>query len=176
MKRYCVRRPERLLVSAGVHPVSLGNCASSKSSARHFACKHSKLADGTLAIFDYKSGKSRPQDWLEERPSNPQLLVYLRAAHAPVAALAAVHLTASRVNYRGIADRSGRLPKVAGLDEAWPQQLDRWRNHVEALAIDFLAGRAVLDPLGDACRRCHMHCFCRIADAVPSSDGAEQDD
>jgi ATP-dependent helicase/nuclease subunit B len=135
-----------------------------------------ELADGTLAIFDYKSGKSRPQDWLEERPSNPQLLVYLRAAHAPVAALAAVHLTASRVNYRGIADRNGRLPKVAGLDEAWPQQLDRWRNHVEALAIDFLAGRAVLDPLGDACRRCHMHCFCRIADAVSSSDGAEQDD
>ena len=135
-----------------------------------------EFADGTLAIFDYKSGKSKPQDWLEARPSNPQLLVYLRAAQAPVAALAAVHLTASRVDYRGIADRRDRLPKVAGLDAAWAAQVERWSNHVDALAEDFLRGRAVLDPLGDACRRCHMHCFCRIADANSDVERGAQGD
>jgi ATP-dependent helicase/nuclease subunit B len=134
-----------------------------------------ELADGTLVIFDYKTGQPRPQDWLEQRPANPQLLVYLRAAQTRVAALATVHLTAARVLYRGIADRADRLPKVEGLQDAWPRQLESWHGYVERLVTDFLAGHAVLDPLGDACRLCHLHAFCRVADADLNNEGVEQD-
>jgi probable DNA repair protein len=135
-----------------------------------------ELSDGTLVIFDYKTGQPRAQDWLAERPSNPQLLVYLRAAQAPVSALAAVHLTAARVLYRGIADRDDRLPKVDGLEESWPQQIESWHHYVERLVRDFLAGRAILDPLGDACRLCHLHGFCRVADATLAVEDVDRND
>lgn len=121
-----------------------------------------ELDDGTQIIFDYKSGHvSRPQ-WLQPRPSDPQLLVYLHAATAPVAALALVELQPHAVRFRGQADSDARLPRVESLP-AWPAQLESWRHAVARLAQDFLAGGAQLDPVEDACEHCHLHAFCRIA-------------
>jgi probable DNA repair protein len=135
-----------------------------------------ELADGTSIIFDYKSGKPARLDWLSDRLTQPQLLVYERAAGVEVAALAAVHLLPRRLQYRGLADHSGRLPRLEVLSaeagqgagtgrEEWHAQRERWRVALERLARDFLAGRAQLDPAAHACRTCHLHALCRIADA-----------
>lgn len=140
-----------------------------------------ELADGTLAIFDYKSGRPQPQDWLGARPSHPQLLVYLLSVTERVSALAAVHLGPARPSFRGIADRKGRLPGVEALeaaggataDEAWATQGERWRGLIEQLARDFLAGHAAVDPAPQACRTCHLHGFCRIGELDPAdADGS----
>ena len=143
-----------------------------------------ELPDGTSVIFDYKTGRPQPQDWLSERISNPQLLVYLLAARPPVSAIVTVYLTAARVSFKGIADQKGRVPGVDGLKtadaataaQAWQDQIARWRSHVEALTRDFLAGRAEVDPVEQACRTCHLHCFCRIADIAPAAEGASPDE
>jgi probable DNA repair protein len=135
-----------------------------------------ELEDGTSIIFDYKSGKPARLDWLSERLAQPQLLVYECAAGVEVAALAAVHLLPRRLHYRGLADRSGRLPRLEVLTaqvgqgagtarDEWHAQSERWRAALERLARDFLAGRAQLDPAAHACRTCHLHALCRIADA-----------
>jgi len=147
-----------------------------------------ELTEGESVIFDYKTGKPKPQDWQGERVANPQLLVYLQALVEPVVGMATVHLVSARVGYRGIADRKGRLPRVDALkselpaEEAWADQLLRWRGHVEQLARDFLTGRAVADPMPQACRICHLHAVCRIADinenlaSVLEPDGLSADD
>lgn len=134
-----------------------------------------QLEDGTHVIFDYKSGAPQTQDWLGERVTHPQLLVYMLSVGADVSALATVQLNPARVGFKGIADRKGRLPRVTGLESAsrWPEQQEHWRQAIERLATDFLAGAATLDPLENACRTCHLHAFCRIADTLKEDPGVD---
>ena len=125
-----------------------------------------ELQDGSRIIFDYKSGRAGAPDWLAERISDPQLLAYLLAVGDSVVALATIHLGGERVRYRGLADRSGRLPQLE-LAGHWQAQVARWRGALERLAGAFLAGSAAVDPTEHACRICHLHALCRIAETTP---------
>ena len=123
-----------------------------------------RLEDGTHAILDYKSGRAMTPDWEVQRTTHPQLLVYLQAAGVPVSALAVAHLDPKSVVFKGIGDQDSRLPGLkAGGD--WSAQLAGWRQQVAGLAADFLRGHASVDPMDGACDYCHLHAFCRIADA-----------
>ncbi len=145
-----------------------------------------ELDDGTRIILDYKTGKPAALDWLSDRLSDPQLLVYLLATGGHVGALAAVHLTAAGIAYRGMADRPGRLPRVPGIASvlrvpseagdapaaaAWRDQVRRWGTLLERLARDFLSGSAAVDPVESACRICHLQTFCRVSEIPESRDG-----
>ena len=130
-----------------------------------------ELDDGTLAILDYKTGKPGPLDWLGDRLEDPQLLVYQLAADGAASTLAEVHLTLGAITLRGLADRRGRLPRLRGLSSdtrsaaaAWREQNDRWRQALERLTSDFIAGAATVDPAPGACRLCHLQTFCRVSE------------
>ncbi|HTY94838.1 MAG TPA: PD-(D/E)XK nuclease family protein [Steroidobacteraceae bacterium] len=129
-----------------------------------------RLADGTHAILDYKSGLARSPDWDEARTTHPQLLVYLLAAGVPVSALAVAHLAPRTVEFRGIGDEEGRLPGLARGAE-WDRQLALWREQVSRLAGDFSSGQARVDPMDGACDQCHLHALCRIAERADVSAG-----
>jgi ATP-dependent helicase/nuclease subunit B len=134
-----------------------------------------RLADGSLALVDYKTGEPRKEDWFGARPSQPQLLVYLRAMEeGTVAALANAHLTVEGTTFRGVADAAGRLPRVAGLGsrDAWRGQVRTWRGIVEQAVHDFVHGRALRDPIEGACEVCHLRAVCRIGDAT-AADSAK---
>jgi RecB family exonuclease len=122
-----------------------------------------RLADGSHAILDYKSGRAVTADWEVERTTHPQLLVYLQAAGVPVSALAVAHLDPKSVVFKGVGDRDGRLPGVKAAGD-WARQLVQWREQVARLAGDFVRGHASVDPMDGACDHCHLHAFCRIAD------------
>ncbi|HVO48048.1 MAG TPA: PD-(D/E)XK nuclease family protein [Steroidobacteraceae bacterium] len=133
-----------------------------------------EIEGGARAILDYKSGRRVSADWYGERPSHPQLLVYLAAEGERVEAIATVNLTAREVCFDGIARFSDLLPRVkvaqlptarsAAEDAAGAWQLRRreWLALVEKLAADFIAGRATVDPKSGACRNCHAISLCRI--------------
>ncbi|MGH8148546.1 MAG: PD-(D/E)XK nuclease family protein, partial [Steroidobacteraceae bacterium] len=130
-----------------------------------------ELDDGTLAVLDYKTGKPAALDWLADRLSEPQLLIYLLAAGGAVSTLAQVELAAGGPDYRGLADRADRLAGVAALsgdaqaaEDAWREQTGRWRSQLEQLVRDFLSGAAAVDPAPLACRSCHLHTFCRVSE------------
>ena len=122
-----------------------------------------RLADGSHAILDYKSGRAVSPDWDVERTTHPQLLVYLQAAGVPVSALAVAHLDPKSVVFKGIGDQDGRLPGVKAAGD-WATQLAQWRQQVAQLAGDFVRGHASVDPMDGACDHCHLQAFCRIAD------------
>jgi ATP-dependent helicase/nuclease subunit B len=126
-----------------------------------------RLADGTHAILDYKTGRAITPDWEVARTTHPQLLVYLLAAGVAVSALAVAHLDPKSVVFKGIGDQDSRLPGVKGLGEegAWTEQRAAWREQVGQLAADFMRGEARVDPMDRACDYCHLQAFCRIADA-----------
>ena len=60
--------------------------------------------------------------------------------------------------------------------DAWETRTREWLARIQRLAADFLAGRAAVDPMPDACKYCHVISVCRISDRgaglVPGNDAA----
>jgi probable DNA repair protein len=136
------------------------------------------LADGGLAILDYKSGAHKTMDWYGEHLSHPQLLAYLAAIGAEVRAVAVVSIAASDVRFAGIGTRADLLPKLKAAQpqpnmpdvEPWTASRHLWRARIEALAGEFLAGNAAVAPAPHACDYCAIASLCRIADHAFKSD------
>ena len=147
-----------------------GELALGESTVRVRMDRVDALADGGLAVLDYKSGRPVRPDWYGERPSHPQLLAYLAALDEPVRALATVNLTAREVGFHGIAASDGLLPRVetartsAGGGDAWDERVAAWKAVLERLAGAFARGEAPVNPKPGACDYCHLHALCRIED------------
>jgi ATP-dependent helicase/nuclease subunit B len=124
-----------------------------------------RLDDGRLIVLDYKSGAPQPFRPLDERPRQAQLLAYAVLTRASVAAVAAVHLGARDIRWRGAAAEPSLLPGL-GRPRAptapWPELLVHWRRVVENLARDYVAGASAVDPLPGACLLCQLPALCRV--------------
>jgi probable DNA repair protein len=144
-----------------------------------------ELPDGSQLIIDYKSGVSRVQDWLGERPARPQLLLYGVAAPDAAAALAFAQVRPRDSRFVGL----GRLAAAPGIAtdigkalkgrmdaDDWEALNNRWCEILERLASEFIAGQAAVDPLSPtSCTWCGLQPLCRVgidvtADA-PDEDG-----
>ena len=124
-----------------------------------------RFADGRCAVIDYKSGQPQAFEGEALRPAHPQLLAYALAAGPTLAAVGSVHLQGSGLHWRGAVDRAGRLPdiKPPKPGQADPAtQLGLWQQRLSALAGEFMAGQARVEPLMGACRHCHLPMLCRI--------------
>jgi probable DNA repair protein len=141
-----------------------------------------RLSDGSRAIIDYKTGAPQRFDAFADRLPQPQLPAYALAAGEGVSAVAMLFLGRNGARWRGLADRSDRLPGVTHAtseDPPWAELLERWRRQLTALVMQFAAGDARPDALAETCRRCHLHALCRVdelrlAVALESSAPAEE--
>ena len=119
------------------------------------------LADGRVLVIDYKTGDSKRRDWLGPRPSAPQLLLYALAEHP--AALAGIAIAGVQRGKCGfITEPKGLLDTTTGV--FLEAQVAQWRGVLEALAGNFMAGDARVDPVRGAptCRHCNFKSLCRI--------------
>ena len=124
-----------------------------------------RLDDGRCIVIDYKSGTGAAFRPMDERPRQPQLLAYALLAAADVAGVAAVHLRAGAVVWRGAAADTALLPPltpVRGPSVPWSDQLAHWRVVIDRLVEQFVAGVSDVDPRAGACRLCHLPALCRI--------------
>ena len=129
-----------------------------------------RLDDGRLVVIDYKSGQPRRFDPAAGRLEQPQLPAYATAVGEAVAAVLALHVGRDAIRVRGVADRRDRirrlLPPPGGM--SWPQLLARWREQLQLLLQEFLAGRAAVEPQPGACELCHLQALCRVdAQSLP---------
>ena len=135
-----------------------------------------RLANGHVAIFDYKSGLPAPVKLTEDRLVDTQLPLYALAATEAgetVDSVALAFVSRGTVNLRGLAaDRSAVKVKVA---PDWVAQLARWRTQLDALAQGFLTGDALRDPVDGACRYCHLHALCRISVLAEEPEFGEEE-
>ncbi len=131
------------------------------------------LDDGSMVILDYKTGQGASHgDWLRDRLGEPQLPLY--AAFAEEGTLGGVAFAKVRRDgkrsFDGVVMREGVLPSrgksilVAG--DAGELSLTtwraRWREAIEGLAADFVAGVAAVDPVGPStCDYCGLDTLCR---------------
>jgi probable DNA repair protein len=146
-----------------------------------------RLADGSLALIDYKTGSNAEvRAWLDERPKLPQLPAYVQALEpGRVGAVAFARVRSGDTGYAGFAHEPGVFPALrAPGDKGWPRDcasweelLGAWRRRLEALAAEYAAGDARLAPdPARACEYCHLGTLCRIAATGAAQPGEEAAD
>jgi len=143
-----------------------------------------RLADGRLAIIDYKTGKVEIAQWSDLRLSEPQLPIYCLGLgpEAVGAVLFAVVRNRHRERgFRGLAATDGLWPSQEKALQAllgergWTDFSDLcayWRTTLTALGDDFANGAAAVDPADPrlTCRYCDLVPLCRIRECAPATD------
>ena len=141
-------------------------------------------SDGARVVIDYKTGSTKNVGWLDERPDEPQLPLYLIASEPAARAIALARVRAGDVGFSGLAADPALLPgrtnQWKGQVVSWGALVDRWSRVLERLAVQFANGDAVVDPkrLPQTCRYCELPTLCRINErggAVIAGAAEEED-
>jgi len=144
-----------------------------------------RLSDGTLLLIDYKTGRVNVNDWVGERPREPQLPFYaLAAVDGEVSGVAFGCLRAGEEGYSGYAaaDVTGTgVRGVASLKRppedaaSWEQLTAQWRRRLTTLVQDFAGGDARVDPRSVAqdCRYCDLSPLCRRHELALATGGED---
>lgn len=146
-----------------------------------------RLLDGGLAIIDYKSGSKSVTDWLSDRPSEPQLPLYVHALGGDARAAGFAILRRGDCRLTGLRDESLDAAEFSPAAEIlgehdpdirnWEALRARWTTVLTQLASDFMQGEARVDPRdgADTCAYCELPTLCRVHEAgVPDTDDGEE--
>ncbi|MFA7480107.1 MAG: PD-(D/E)XK nuclease family protein [Vulcanimicrobiota bacterium] len=133
-----------------------------------------RLADGSLAVLDYKTGSPQVGDWLGERPREPQLPLYSVSHPRPVETICFARIKPGNMEFRGLSSVDEALPGVQASEYAedglktWEQRKAEWTARLEALAQEFHDGHAVVDPAEGpkTCRYCGLEGLCRVEEGL----------
>jgi probable DNA repair protein len=117
--------------------------------------------DGKQWVIDYKSKAPDRKPWLDDRPEEPQLLLYaLLDPH--ICGLLFMELRQGQASYLGLTDEAVELPGVKA-DPHWHDSKATWRSQLEALALEFQHGLCTPTPTrASTCMRCEFQMLCRI--------------
>lgn len=143
-----------------------------------------RLADGGVAILDYKTGAvPGPARWTSDRPEATQMALYTlawRDAHRGDAVRAAVLARVKPGEAKAIglyADEGARLGPPPERDDRavvdWAATESRWDELMRGLAASFAGGDAQVAPRSAAiCRTCARQSLCRVGGTVADEDEA----
>ncbi len=138
-------------------------------------------------LIDYKTGKPARGTWAPDaRIEDPQLPAYALAMDPQPSAIAFARLKPDSLSFEGLAEQDVETRGITTLEKAkgkfselfeWSDLLDAWQTDLQALASDFKAGKAAVDPRNaNACKYCHLHSLCRVNERAPFlADNLEDD-
>jgi len=130
------------------------------------------LADGAIAIVDYKSSAPKTASWFEGRLDQPQLPLYSLAMGERVgAALFAEASVNKPYALKGVAQQE--VHKGVKVVDDWPDLVSRWEEEAGMLARELITGFAAVTPSHSGCDYCSYASICRIADASGAGDSDE---
>jgi probable DNA repair protein len=134
-----------------------------------------RLSDGTVLVVDYKTGLVSPKSWDLPRPEDVQLPLYagfaLDREKEPLGGLVFAKIRPGDQCFTGrVFDPATTLfpglKNISALakNPLTAEDLMDWRDAIEQLAKDFLAGHAEVDPreYPKTCERCGLQSLCRI--------------
>ena len=138
-----------------------------------------EASDGSLVVIDYKSGKSSEIKWLDERQSDPQLMLYMLAVEADrdqtVDGLFIAQINVEESRYKGISNNDSIYPKSQFSNKtnipdetSWENLRKAWQESLASVANQYLQGFAAVDPknVSASCTWCHLGGLCRIKEEV----------
>ncbi len=134
-----------------------------------------RLDDYSVVIIDYKTGNSSISRWWGERPDEPQMPLYGMLSNDEETIVGGIAFAQVRVDgcaLKGVGAQHLPEPIIAWKDKIktdagvidWPQLQQHWRKVLSALARDFIAGKADVDPkqTPQSCQYCDLASVCRI--------------
>jgi len=144
-----------------------------------------RLEDGKLLVIDYKTGMVDRKSWDLPRPDDVQLPLYAGFAlneDAECGGLVFAKIRAGEIAFDGrVRDAKSTLLPAVGANSALAkkklteQDLAEWREYIEQMARDFVAGGAKVDPRDreHTCKNCGLQTLCRIAEFEATGDDEE---
>jgi ATP-dependent helicase/nuclease subunit B len=147
-----------------------------------------RLKDGSLLVIDYKSGNVAINSWELPRPDDVQLPLYAafgldREKETGGLVFARVR-TGKDLCFAGkvrdaVATLDGSLDGKSGLvkNPLTSEQLFDWKEAIEQLARDFLAGRADVDPRDypKTCENCRLYALCRVKERTDEQETEDEE-
>ncbi len=147
-----------------------------------------RLNDGSPLVIDYKTGDVSPKAWELPRADDVQLPLYASFALQPGEQPGGLVFAKVRTGEQGfsgyVVDANRTLfPALKGShtlmkNALTTEQMHAWKESIEQLARDFLAGRADVDPrqFPATCERCGLQTLCRIQEHQACGEDEEEID
>lgn len=134
------------------------------------------LASGGHALVDYKTGRPTPNEWMGERPDDPQLPLYALTAKEDVVTVAFAKLKTGEMRYMGFSAGEDRIPGVKASPD-WEALLAGWKREIESLGNGFATGDARVNPKKglQTCRYCDLQPLCRVYEKLNALDEGDDD-
>jgi probable DNA repair protein len=130
------------------------------------------LEDETKLIIDYKTGKNLSyKGWFEQRLEEPQLPLYSTTESDQISGVCLAGVNQSKPGFKGITEQGGVVPGVKEFSKirestdysSWDGLKNAWKQRLELLAEEILAGRADVCPKdAKVCTYCPLPSLCRI--------------
>lgn len=123
-----------------------------------------ELRDGKKWVIDYKSSFPTSLPWKEERPKEPQLLLYA-LLDEQINTLLFAQLKNGQIACKGFSEEQHDLPGLSTpkKDESWTDYRRHWLQELEALASEFSQGYTAPNPASPSvCELCDFQTLCRF--------------
>ncbi|STX51958.1 recombinase B [Legionella busanensis] len=127
-----------------------------------------KLSDGKKCVIDYKTNIPNYLPWREDRPREPQLLLYALLDEA-INTLLFTGLKEGEVIVKGLSEDRWSIEGLACIDEGetWSSRLDSWRAQLHQLIQEYTEGQCSPNPIHPAiCQQCDYQSLCRFGVVV----------
>ena len=130
-----------------------------------------RLSDESVILIDYKSSDLTLKDLEGNRPAEPQLLIYAAAIEENVEGIYIAKTRPRQPESVGFA-HSEHFPttKQPRKKTSWAQLRDESRDHLYAIAAEFVRGYAAVRPEKGACDYCDLAMLCRIGEGTKVDD------
>ncbi len=117
---------------------------------------------GEKWVIDYKTRIPNSMPWFEDRPQEPQLLLYSLLDEA-ITTLLFISLKAGKITTKGIsAHTCSNYSSGIHQEENWVSRRAQWKDNLEKIAAEFSAGYCQPKPINASiCQHCEVQSLCR---------------
>lgn len=115
-------------------------------------------------VIDYKSSLPASKPWYEDRPKEPQLLLYALLDES-INALLLLQLKTGQLTCSGLSEEKQTITGITALKKEmnWTDCTDEWRHQLTLLAEEFKQGHCPPTPISPAiCQQCDFQNLCRF--------------
>jgi len=121
-------------------------------------------------VIDYKSSLPGSKPWNEDRPQEPQLLLYA-LLDEQINALLLIQLKTGKLIYSGLSEEKQNTSGISSLKktETWTEYRSKWQQQLTLLSEEFQQGHCPPQPTHPSiCQLCNFQNLCRYSTNVVS--------
>lgn len=123
-----------------------------------------QIAEGEKWVIDYKTNLPQSLPWTEERPKEPQLLLY-SLLDERIKGLLFTQLKAGQIKCKGLSEENAGIAGIMSIkeDKSWAEYRQNWQQQLNDLAEEFSKGHCPPQPSSASiCQQCDFQSLCRF--------------